>query len=125
MVSSLNPCLPPPHVHCHCPKFDSERKFFILSLFCGGGCVGIVTLPCCVSFCCTRKWISYTYTHIPSLLDIHSTPQVSTEHRAKLPVPYSSFPLVIYWTRGGVGASDLASRCSLLLAPCPHAPFYV
>ena len=37
--------------------------------------MGIFTSQCCVSFCCTRKWISYTYTHIPSLLDLHSTPR--------------------------------------------------
>ena len=27
-----------------------------------------------VSFCCTITWISYTYTHIPSLLSLSSTP---------------------------------------------------
>ena len=28
-----------------------------------------VALKCCVGFHCTAKWISYTYTYIPSLLD--------------------------------------------------------
>ena len=68
--------------------------------------------------------VTHIHTSPPSWTSI-PPPRVSTEHRAKLPVPYSSFPLAIYWTRGGVGASDLASRCSLLLAQCPHAPLYV
>ena len=34
----------------------------------------IITLQCCVSLCCTMKWISCMYTCIPSLLSLPSPP---------------------------------------------------
>ena len=43
-------------------------------------------LQCCVSFCCTMKWISYMYAYIPFLLDLPPTPPHPTHlgrHRAR------------------------------------------
>jgi len=34
----------------------------------------MIALLCCISSCCTMKWISYMYTYIPSLLNLTPTP---------------------------------------------------
>ena len=94
-----------------------------------------VALWCCVGFCYTRKWISYVYTYIPSLLDllpshVHIPPLwVNTGHQAELPALYGSFTLAIYFTHGNV-YTHIYSVCMLIpisqfilprLNPlCPH-----
>ena len=55
-----------------------------------------VDLQCCVSFRCTAKWISYTYTYIHSFLDSFPIEAI-TEYWVEFPVLYSSSLLVTYF----------------------------
>ena len=53
-------------------------------------------LQCCVSFCCTAKWISYMFPCISCFLDFIPI-YITTEHWAKFPLICSQFSLVIYF----------------------------
>ena len=75
-----------------------------------------IDVQCCVSFCCTAKWISYTYTYTHSFLD--SIPiQVITEYWVDFPVLYSRFLLVIYFVYSRVSMSVPISQF------IPRTPF--
>ena len=56
----------------------------------------IVDLQCCVSFECTAKYISYTYTYIYSFLEYFPI-YIITDYWVELPVWYPRFLLIIYF----------------------------
>ena len=64
--------------------------FFLINFY-----WSIVDLQCCVSFSCTAKWISYTYTYIHCFLDAFPI-QVITGYWVELPVLYNRFLSILY-----------------------------
>ena len=85
----------------------------------------IVALPCCVGFCCTMKWISHIYTHIPSLLILPAVspppPPTPGHHRASSWAPFAIQQIptsALFYTQQCVYVSvNLLIRCTLF--PCP------
>jgi len=80
-------------------------------------------LQCCISLCCTMKWISCMYTYIPSLLDLPTTlPHHPTHLRHHRALSWASCAfwkvLTSYFTHGNGSKSMLLSVCPTL--PFPH-----
>ena len=78
----------------------------------------IVALYCHVSFFCTAKWVSYTYTYAPYFLDFLPI-LLTTDHWVEFSVLYSRFSLAIYF----VHSINSVCRSIPISQFIPHLPF--
>ena len=86
---------------------------------------GIVDLQCCVSFRCTAKWLSYTYTYIHPF-PVSFPIQLITEYWVEFPGLYSSSLLGIYFIDRYVYVNSNLPICPSTLTPGNHkSVFYI
>ena len=76
----------------------------------------IIALQCYVSFCCTRKWISYMYTHIPFLQSCPTLCNPMNRSTPGLPVHHQLLELTqthVHWVGDAIQPSHPLSSPSL------------
>lgn len=83
----------------------------------------IIALLFYVNFCCTMKFINYTYTYIHSLLCVPPAPLDHHRALSQLPAPYgrSHSLSLVQWQRIYI-RPNLLTHPTLSLPLCPHTP---
>ena len=98
--------------------FSPFLQFSNLLLFLSFLNCSIIALQCYVSFCCTVKWISYMYTHIPFLQScLTLCDSMAATHQASLSITISQSLLRLMSIESVMPSNHLILCPRLLLLP--------